>query len=292
MKTSSDALIIGGVELHSRLFIGTGKYGSDSLIPAVAEASGAEVITVALRRVDLGNSKDNVLSHIPGTMRLLPNTSGARTADEAVRIARLSRAAGCGDWIKIEVISDTRHLLPDGYETAKATETLAKEGFTVLPYMNPDLYVARDLVNAGAAAVMPLGAPIGTNRGLQTKEMVRILIEEISLPIVVDAGIGKPSQACEAMEMGAASFTAISCRTASSSVFLRNSFKAPSPPPKKALYISIPFFRSFSIKTVLKLRKERLPSDDKSRRSFILSFYSMIMRRVRISVRRFRTRGE
>ena len=204
MKTSSDALIIGGVELHSRLFIGTGKYGSDSLIPAVAEASGAEVITVALRRVDLGNSKDNVLSHIPGTMRLLPNTSGARTADEAVRIARLSRAAGCGDWIKIEVISDTRHLLPDGYETAKATETLAKEGFTVLPYMNPDLYVARDLVNAGAAAVMPLGAPIGTNRGLQTKEMVRILIEEISLPIVVDAGIGKPSQACEAMEMGAA----------------------------------------------------------------------------------------
>lgn len=163
MKTSSDALIIGGVELHSRLFIGTGKYGSDSLIPAVAEASGAEVITVALRRVDLGNSKDNVLSHIPGTMRLLPNTSGARTADEAVRIARLSRAAGCGDWIKIEVISDTRHLLPDGYETAKATETLAKEGFTVLPYMNPDLYVARDLVNAGAAAVMPLGAPIGTN---------------------------------------------------------------------------------------------------------------------------------
>ena len=158
MKTSSDALIIGGVELHSRLFIGTGKYGSDSLIPAVAEASGAEVITVALRRVDLGNSKDNVLSHIPGTMRLLPNTSGARTADEAVRIARLSRAAGCGDWIKIEVISDTRHLLPDGYETAKATEILAKEGFTVLPYMNPDLYVARDLVNAGAAAVMPLGA--------------------------------------------------------------------------------------------------------------------------------------
>ena len=204
MKTSSDALIIGGVELHSRLFIGTGKYGSDSLIPAVAEASGAEVITVALRRVDLGNSKDNVLSHIPGTMRLLPNTSGARTADEAVRIARLSRAAGCGDWIKIEVISDTRHLLPDGYETAKATEILAKEGFTVLPYINPDLYVARACADAGAAAVMPLGAPIGTNRGLRTREMIGILIEEIDLPIVVDAGIGLPSHACEAMEMGAA----------------------------------------------------------------------------------------
>ena len=199
-----DVLRIGGVELESRLFIGTGKYGADALIPAVAEASGARVITVALRRVDFGNSKDNVLSHIPSGMRLLPNTSGARTAEEAVRIARLARAAGCGDWIKIEVISDTRHLLPDGYETARATEILAREGFTVLPYMNPDLYVARSLVDAGAAAVMPLGAPIGSNRGLQTREMIRILIDEIALPIVVDAGIGKPSQACEAMEMGAA----------------------------------------------------------------------------------------
>ena len=208
MKTSSDALIIGGVELHSRLFIGTGKYGSDSLIPAVAEASGAEVITVALRRVDLGNSKDNVLSHIPGTMRLLPNTSGARTADEAVRIARLSRAAGCGDWIKIEVISDTRHLLPDGYETAKATEILAKEGFVVMPYMYPDLNAARDLVNAGAACVMPLGSPIGSNKGICTKEFIQILIDEIDLPIIVDAGIGRPSQACEAMEMGAAAVMA------------------------------------------------------------------------------------
>ena len=121
-----------------------------------------------------------------------------------MRLARLARAAGCGDWIKIEVISDTRHLLPDGYETAKATEILAKDGFTVLPYINPDLYVARACVNAGAAAVMPLGAPIGTNRGLRTKEMVGILIEEIDLPIVVDAGIGRPSEACEAMEMGAA----------------------------------------------------------------------------------------
>ena len=137
-------------------------------------------------------------------MRLLPNTSGARTAEEAVRLARLARAAGCGDWIKIEVISDTRHLLPDGYETAKATEILAREGFTVLPYINPDLYVARACADAGAAAVMPLGAPIGTNRGLRTREMIGILIEEIDLPIVVDAGIGLPSHACEAMEMGAA----------------------------------------------------------------------------------------
>ena len=199
-----NALMLGGTALTSRLFIGTGKYGADSLIPEVAQASGTQVITVALRRVDLGNPQGNILSHIPKTMHLLPNTSGARTAEEAVRIARLARAAGCGDWIKIEVISDTRNLLPDGYATARATETLAKEGFVVLPFMNPDLYVARDLVNAGAAAVMPLGAPIGSNRGLEAREMIRILIEEISLPIIVDAGIGKPSQACEAMEMGAA----------------------------------------------------------------------------------------
>ena len=201
---TADALVIGGRSLSSRLFMGTGKFGSESLIPAIAEASGAEVITVALRRVDLGGGGGNILSHIPHTMQLLPNTSGARTADEAVRIARLARACGAGDWIKIEVISDSRNLLPDGYATAKATEILAGEGFVVLPYMNPDLYVARDLVNAGAAAVMPLGAPIGSNRGLQTREMVRILIEEIPLPIIVDAGIGAPSQACEAMEMGAA----------------------------------------------------------------------------------------
>ncbi|MBQ3892614.1 MAG: thiazole synthase [Mailhella sp.] len=197
-----DTLIIGGVELTSRLFIGTGKYGDDALIPAVCRASGAQVITVAMRRVDTGGK--GVMGHIPQGMRLLPNTSGARNAQEAVRLARLARAAGCGSWIKIEVISDTRYLLPDGYETARATEMLAAEGFTVLPYINPDLYVARDCASAGAAAIMPLGAPIGTNRGLRTKEMLGILIEEMELPIVVDAGIGKPSQACEAMEMGAA----------------------------------------------------------------------------------------
>ncbi|MBU1610875.1 MAG: thiazole synthase, partial [Proteobacteria bacterium] len=159
--------------------------------------------TVALRRVDFEAETDNVMRHIPDHMTLLPNTSGARNAEEAVRIARLARAAGCGNWIKIEVISDSKYLLPDGYETAKATETLAREGFIVLPYMNPDLYVARSLAAAGAAAIMPLGAPIGTNRGLRTKEMIRILIEEMDLPVIVDAGIGVPSQACEAMEMGA-----------------------------------------------------------------------------------------
>lgn len=203
-STPDDFLLIGNERLESRLFIGTGKYGDDSIIPDVVRASGAQVITVALRRVDVSDPKGGMLSHIPKTMRLLPNTSGARTADEAVRIARLARAAGCGEWIKIEVISDNRYLLPDGYETAMATETLAREGFVVLPYMNPDLYVARDLVNAGASAVMPLGAPIGTNRGLRTREMIGILIEEIPLPVIVDAGIGLPSHACEAMEMGAA----------------------------------------------------------------------------------------
>jgi len=197
-----DMFTLGGKSLSSRLFIGTGKYGADSLIPLVCAASGAQVITVALRRVDSGGR--GIMGHIPGHMQLLPNTSGARTAEEAVRLARLARAAGCGNWIKIEVIADNRHLLPDGYKTAKATEILAKEDFIVLPYMNPDLYVARSLVDAGAAAVMPLGAPIGTNRGLRTKEMIAILIEDIPLPIIVDAGIGKPSQACEAMEMGAA----------------------------------------------------------------------------------------
>jgi thiazole synthase len=154
--------------------------------------------------MDLSNDRGNVLRRIPEHMQLLPNTSGARDAGEAVRLARLAKAAGAGDWIKIEVISDTRHLLPDGYETAKATEILSKEGFIVLPYMNPDLYVARALASAGAAAVMPLGAPIGSNRGLATRELIGILIEEMELPVIVDAGLGRPSQACEAMEMGAA----------------------------------------------------------------------------------------
>ena len=199
----ADPLILGQQALQSRLFMGTGKFGREDTLPAIAEACGAQVITVALRRVDLGGNTD-ILTYIPKRMQLLPNTSGARTAEEAVRIARLARAGGVGNWIKIEVISDARNLLPDGYATARATEILAKEGFVVLPYMNPDLYVARDLMNAGAAAVMPLGAPIGSNRGLMTKEMIRILIEEIPLPIIVDAGIGTPSQACEAMEMGAA----------------------------------------------------------------------------------------
>lgn len=200
----NDNLIIGGRSLESRLFIGTGKYSTDAMIPEIITRSGSQVITVALRRVDFNSVSGNVMDHIPSSMQLLPNTSGARNAEEAIRIARLAKAAGCGNWIKIEVISDNKYLLPDGYETIKATEVLAKEGFVVLPYISPDLMVAQKLVEVGAAAVMPLGAPIGSNRGLKTKELLRILIAELTVPVIVDAGIGKPSDACEAMEMGAA----------------------------------------------------------------------------------------
>lgn len=159
------------------------------------------MVTLALRRANEGGTA-NILEYIPDGVTLLPNTSGARTAEEALRIARLARAIGCGDFIKVEVIRDSKYLLPDNYETLKATELLVKEGFIVLPYMYPDLNVARSLVDAGAAAVMPLAAPIGSNKGLATKEFIQILVDEIDLPIIVDAGIGRPSQACEAMEMG------------------------------------------------------------------------------------------
>lgn len=199
-----DTLKIGGVELNSRLFVGTGKYPSNKLISEVLKESESQVITLAIRRVDLDNKEEDILSNIPKNVILLPNTSGARNAEEAIRIARIAKAMGCGNWIKIEVISDSKYLLPDNEETIKATEVLSKEGFVVLPYMCPDLYAGRRLIEAGAAAVMPLGAPIGSNRGLRTKELIQIMIDELDIPIIVDAGIGKPSQAMEAMEMGAA----------------------------------------------------------------------------------------
>lgn len=203
---NNDKLIIGGHEFNSRFILGSGKYSLE-LIKAAVENAGAQIITLALRRANSG-SEANILDYIPKGVTLLPNTSGARNAEEAVRIARLSREIGCGDFVKIEVIRDSKYLLPDNYETIKATEILAKEGFVVMPYMYPDLNAARDFVNAGAAAVMPLGAPIGTNKGLVTKEFIKILIDEIDLPIIVDAGIGRPSQACEAMEMGASAVMA------------------------------------------------------------------------------------
>ncbi len=199
-----DRLIIGGRELDSRLFIGTGKFSDYHLIPRVIKASGARVVTVALRRIDFDTPEENMLEYLPEGITLMPNTSGARNAAEAVRIARIAREAGCGNWVKIEIISDQKYLMPDNFETIKAIEVLAGEGFTVLPYMSPDLMAARRMVEAGAAAVMPLGAPIGSNRGLKTRELIQILISEIDKPVIVDAGIGRPSEAAEAMEMGAA----------------------------------------------------------------------------------------
>ncbi|WP_100331061.1 thiazole synthase [Bacillus xiapuensis] len=198
-----DHLVIGGKQFTNRLFTGTGKFADHSVMRQAFEQSGSEVVTVALRRVDIAAGENNILHDIPDGVTLLPNTSGARTAEEAVRIAHLAQAAGMGNWIKIEVISDQKYLLPDNEETVRATEALAKEGFVVLPYVSPDLTIAKKLEQAGAAAVMPLGSPIGSNRGLKMKEMIRILIEEKTVPIIVDAGIGKPSDAAEAMEMGA-----------------------------------------------------------------------------------------
>lgn len=204
--TTKDTLVLGGKEFTSRFILGSGKYSME-LIKAAVEQAGAEIITLAVRRTNTRDS-ENILDYIPDHVTLLPNTSGARNAEEAVRIARMSRELGCGDFVKIEIMRDSKYLLPDNAETVRATEILAKEGFVVLPYMYPDLYAARDLVSAGAAAVMPLAAPIGSNKGLATKEFLQILIDEIDLPIIVDAGIGKPSQACEVMEMGAAAVMA------------------------------------------------------------------------------------
>lgn len=201
-----DKLVIGGKEFNSRFILGSGKYSLD-LIKVAVENAGAELITVAVRRANTKDS-ENILDYIPKNITLLPNTSGARTAEEAVRIARLGRELGCGDFVKVEIMRDSKYLLPDNQATVEATEILAKEGFIVMPYMYPDLNTARDLVNAGAAAVMPLASPIGSNKGLATKEFIQILIDEIELPIIVDAGIGRPSQACEAMEMGAAAIMA------------------------------------------------------------------------------------
>ncbi len=200
-----DKLIIGNKEFSSRFILGSGKYDLE-LIKAAIENAQAEIITLAVRRAN--SDSQSILDYIPDSITLLPNTSGARNAEEALRIGKLARELGCGDFIKVEVIRDSKYLLPDNYETIKATELLTKEGFIVMPYMYPDLNVARDLVNAGAASIMPLASPIGSNRGLATKEFISILVDEIDLPIIVDAGIGSPSQACEAMEMGVAAVMA------------------------------------------------------------------------------------
>ena len=203
---NNDKLIIGGHEFNSRFILGSGKY-SLNLIEAAVKDAGAEIITLAVRRANT-KEQENILDYIPEGVTLLPNTSGARNAEEAVRIARLARELGCGNFVKIEIMRDSKYLLPDNQETIKATDILANEGFVVMPYMYPDLNVARGLANAGAATIMPLASPIGSNKGLATKDFIQILIDELELPIIVDAGIGKPSQACEAMEMGAAAIMA------------------------------------------------------------------------------------
>ena len=205
-QNEEDLLELGGRKFASRFILGSGKY-SLQLIEAAVRDAGAEIVTVAVRRANT-KEHENILDYIPKQVTLLPNTSGARTAEEAVRIAHLARELGCGDFVKIEIMRDSKYLLPDNEATVRATEQLAKEGFIVLPYMYPDLNTARDLVDAGAAAVMPLAAPIGSNKGLVTKEFIQILIDEIDLPIIVDAGIGSPAQACEAMQMGAAAVMA------------------------------------------------------------------------------------
>ena len=204
MENEQTKLVIAGREFHSRLFLGTGKFRSNQEMSAAIEASGSEMVTVAMKRVELDDANDDLLSHVvrPG-LQLLPNTSGVRDADEAVFAAEMAREAFGTEWLKLEIHPDPRYLLPDSTETLKATERLAQKGFVVLPYCQADPTLCKHLEEAGAAAVMPLGAPIGTNRGLQTRDFLRIIIEQAMVPVIVDAGIGAPSHAAEAMEMGA-----------------------------------------------------------------------------------------
>ncbi|MEI6713903.1 MAG: thiazole synthase [Verrucomicrobiota bacterium] len=230
MSIPEQPLIIAGRSFSSRLMLGTGKFSSNASMAAALEASGTEIVTVALRRADLTGKGDpfaNILDFIdPKRYLLLPNTSGAMNAEEAVRLARLARAAGISDWVKLEIHPDPRYLLPDPIETLKAAEILVKEGFIVLPYINADPVLARRLEDIGTATVMPLGAPIGSNRGIRTRDQIEIILEQCSIPVVVDAGIGAPSQAAEALEMGAAAVlvnTAIAI--ASDPVRMAQSFK-------------------------------------------------------------------
>jgi thiazole synthase len=200
---SVDSLVIAGRSFGSRLIVGTGRYANFPQMAAAVAASGAEMVTVAVRLVDFDDQAADLTSFLSEDLLLLPNTAGARTADEAVRVARLARAGGLPDWIKLEVIPDARNLLPDPVGTLEAAETLVSEGFTVLPYMFPDPVLARRLEDVGCATVMPLAAPIGSGRGLKLRESIAIIIEEARVPVVIDAGLGAPSEAAAAMELGA-----------------------------------------------------------------------------------------
>lgn len=196
-------LVIAGRRFGSRLITGTGKYASFAQMAEAVEAAGSEMVTVAVRRVDFDERAGDITSFLPDNVLLLPNTSGAETADEAVRIARLARAGGLPTWIKLEVIPDQRNLLPDPLGTLRAAEVLVEDGFTVLPYMFPDPVLAKRLEEVGCATVMPLAAPIGSGRGLRLREAIQIIIEEARVPVVIDAGLGAPSEAAESMELGA-----------------------------------------------------------------------------------------
>ncbi len=223
-----DSLIIAEKEFTSRLFLGTGKFSSNKTMQEAIVSSGTEMVTVALRRVDLENPGDNLLNTILENkkIQLLPNTSGARNAEEAVRLSRLARNMGCGNWIKLEVTPDPRYLLPDPVETLKAAEILVKEGFIVLPYINADPILAKKLEETGTATVMPLGSPIGSNRGIKTEESIRIIIEMSGIPVVVDAGLGTPSHAALAMEMGSdAVLVNTAIATAADPVMMAEAFK-------------------------------------------------------------------
>ncbi len=204
---SNAPLLIAGRSFESRLLLGTGKFAAPEVMASALESSGTQIVTVALRRADLTGKGDpfaNILEFIdPARYLLLPNTSGAMNAEEAVRLARIARAAGISDWVKLEIHPDPRHLLPDPIETLKAAEILVREGFTVLPYINADPVLAKRLEEVGTATVMPLGAPIGTNRGLETRAQIELIVEQARVPVIVDAGIGAPSHAAEAMELGA-----------------------------------------------------------------------------------------
>ena len=204
MPAEKGPLTIAGVVFHSRLLVGTGKFPSPAVMRKALAASGTELVTAALRRVDLNNPNDPTLSHLDlGKYRLLPNTSGARDAEEAVRLAKLARAATGNNWIKLEVTPEPNYLLPDPVETLKAAEMLVREGFVVLPYMNADPILALRLAEAGCATVMPLAAPIGSARGMRMRDQIQIIIDQATVPVVVDAGLGLPSHAAEAIEIGA-----------------------------------------------------------------------------------------
>lgn len=197
------SFLIGGKEINSRLFIGTGKLPSYEIIKSIIEYAQIDVVTVAVRRIGKGNTWGNIIDYIPKETILMINTSGARDYKEAVKIAQIGRELTNSDWIKVEIEADTKYLLPDNEETIKASEILVKEGFKVFPYITPDLIVAKKLESIGVSAVMPLGSPIGTNKGIAAKELIKPIIKEIKVPVIIDAGLGRPSHAAEAMEMGA-----------------------------------------------------------------------------------------